>query len=88
MPASIVEITQRHQQRRATALTTRERQDWQDVEDLLAELHRARALLGAVVDATPADAVGPTIETARAYLMQPEPPKRGRNGRRPAQREE
>ena len=86
MPASIAEITQRHQQRRATALTTRARQDWQDVEDLLAELHQARALLSAVVDATPADTTTPTVETARAYLAQPEPPKRGRNGRRPTQR--
>ena len=86
MPTTVEQITSRHQRRRASALTARERQDWQDVEALLAELHQARALLAAVVDATPADATNPTVETARAYLAQPDPPKRGGNGRRPTRR--
>ena len=86
MPTTIAAITRRHQRRGGSALTARERQDWQDVEDLLAELHQARALLAAVVDATPADATNPTVETARAYLAQPEAPARGGNGRRPARR--
>jgi hypothetical protein len=82
MPTTVEQIAGRHERRRASALTARERQDWQDVEDLLAELHRVRALLAAVVDATPTGATSPTAETARAYLTQPDPPKRGRNGRR------
>jgi hypothetical protein len=86
MPTTIEQITSRHQRRRASALTARERQDWQDVAALLAEIHQLRSLLTAVVEATPANATGPTVETARAYLAQPEPPKRGENGRRPPRR--
>jgi hypothetical protein len=87
MPTTIAAITGRHQRRRASTLTARERQDWQDVEALLAEIHQLRSLLTAVVEATPADATSPTVETARAYLAQPEPPTRGENGRRPPRRE-
>ncbi len=86
MTTTIEQIAGRHEQRRASGLTVRERQDWQDVEALLAEVHQLRSLLAAVVDATPADAAGPTSETARAYLTPPEPPARGGNGRRPTRR--
>jgi hypothetical protein len=86
MPTTVEQIAGRHERRRTSALTARERQDWQDVEALLAEVHQLRSLLAAVVDATPADAAGPTVETARAYLAQPESPTRGGNGRRPTRR--
>jgi len=82
MPTRLAAITRRHQRRPGQALTARERQDWQDVEDLLAEIHRLRALLAAVVDGR-ADAAGPTIETARAYLARAARPRRGGDGRRP-----
>ena len=85
MPTRIAAITRRHQRRRGSALTSRERQDWQDVEDLLGEIHQLRSLLAALVDAAPADAASPTVETARAYLAQAEQPRRGGNGRRPGQ---
>jgi hypothetical protein len=82
MPTTLAAIARRHQRRPGKPLTASERQDWQDVEDLLAELHRLRALLAALVDGQP-DAAGPTIETARAYLAQAGRPLPGGNGRRP-----
>ena len=82
MPTRLSAIARRHQRRPSQALTARGRQDWQDVEDLLAELHQLRALLAAVVDGQP-DAAGPTIETARAYLARAARPRRSGNGRRP-----
>ena len=82
MPTRLAAIARRHQRRPGQALTARERQDWQDVEDLLAELRQLRALLAAVVDGQP-DAAGPAIETARVYLARAEQPRRGGNGRRP-----
>ena len=82
MPTRLAAIARRHQRRPGKALTARERQDWQDVEDLLAELRQLRALLAAVVDGR-SDGAGPAIETARAYLAQAERPRRGGNGRRP-----
>ena len=82
MPTGLAAIARRHQRRPGKPLTASERQDWQDVEDLLAELHQLRALLAAVVDGPP-DAAGPAIETARAYLARAERPRRGGNGRRP-----
>ena len=82
MPTRLAAIARRHRRRPGQALTARERQDWQDVEDLLAEIGQLRALLAAVVDAPP-DAAGPTIEAARAHLAQAAQPRRGANGRRP-----
>jgi hypothetical protein len=82
MPTRLAAITRRHQRRPGKPLTASERQDWQDIEDLLAELRQLRALLAAVVDA-PADAAAPTIEAARAYLAQAGRPRPGGDGRRP-----
>jgi hypothetical protein len=82
MPTRLAAITRRHQRRPGKPLTASERQDRQDIEDLLAEIHRLRALLAAAVDGQP-DAAGPTIETARAHLAQAERPRRGGDGRRP-----
>ena len=62
------EITVRHEAQRGAALTARERQDWQDVETLLAEVEQLRALLAEVVGEFPAGARSPALEAARAYL--------------------
>ena len=82
MPTRLAAIARRHQRRPGKPLTASERQDWQDIEDLLAELRQLRALLAAVVDGQP-DAAGPAIETARAYFARAERPRRSGNGRRP-----
>ena len=49
------ELGARHETQRATARTARERQTWQDVARLLAEVERLRALLAGVVAACPGD---------------------------------
>jgi len=67
MPTGLAAVTKRHQRRPGQALTARERQERQDIEDLRAEIHQLRAQLAAVVDGQ-SDAASPTIETARAYL--------------------
>ena len=82
MPTRLAAITRRHQRRPGKPLTASERQDWQDIEDLLAEIGQLRALLAAVLDGQP-DAAGPPIETARAHLAQAARPRRSGNGRRP-----
>jgi len=48
-------IETRHETQRDAVVTARERQDWQDVEMLLAEIARLRALRTAVVADAPAD---------------------------------
>jgi hypothetical protein len=82
MPTRLAAIARRHRRRPGKPLTASERQDWQDIEDLRAELHQLRALLAAVVDGQP-EAAGPTIEAARAYLARAARPRRSGNGRRP-----
>ena len=64
------EIIVRHEAQRGAALTARERQDWQDVEALLAEVERLRALLADVVAEFPADADSAALAAARAYLAE------------------
>ena len=62
------DLETRHAAQRDHGLTARERQDWRDVEVLLAELARLRALLAAVVADGPADCRGVALDAARAYL--------------------
>ena len=64
------EIAARHEALRDTMLTERERQDRQDVERLLAEVERVRALLAGVVGEFPAGADSAALEAARAYLAE------------------
>jgi hypothetical protein len=62
------ELGARHETQRDTALTARERQTWQDVATLLAEVERLRALLAGLVAACPGDVRSTALDAARDYL--------------------
>ena len=62
------ELGARHETQRDTALTARERQTWQDVARLLAEVGRFRALLAGVVAACPDGVRSTALDAARDYL--------------------
>jgi hypothetical protein len=64
------EIGARHETQRDTALTARERQTWQDVASLLAEVEHLRSLLAGVVAACPGDVPSTAPDAARASLAQ------------------
>ena len=74
------DLETRHAAQRDHGLTTRERQDWQDVEVLLAEIARLGALLADVVADCPADCRGVALDAARAYLGGGPPDRTGRPG--------
>ena len=63
------DVADRHEARRDTALTARERQDWRDVETLLAEVERLRTLLADLAADFPPGARSAGLEAARAYLL-------------------
>ena len=62
------EIGARHETQRDTALTARERQTWQDVASLLAEVAHLRALLAGLVAACPGGVRSTALDAARDYL--------------------
>ena len=62
------DVADRHEAQRDTALTARERQDWRDVETLLAEVERLRTLLADLAADFPPGARSAGLEAARAYL--------------------
>ncbi len=62
------EIGARHETQRDTALTARERQTWQDVARLLAEVEQFRALLAGLVAAYPGGVRSTGLDAARDYL--------------------
>ena len=62
------EIGARHETQRDTALTARERQTWQDVASLLAEVEQLRALLAGLVAACPGDVRSTALDAARDDL--------------------
>ena len=62
------EIGARHETQRDTALTARERQTWQDVASLLAEVEHLRALLTGLVAACPGDVRSTALDAARDAL--------------------
>ena len=62
------EIGDRHETQRDTALTARERQTWQDVASLLAEVEHLRSLLAGVVAACPGGVRSTALDAARDYL--------------------
>ena len=69
-------IGARHETQRDTALTVRERQTWQDVARLLAEVEHLRALLAGLVAACPGDARSTALDAARDDLAKT-PDERG-----------
>lgn len=64
------ELGARHETRRDTALTARERQTWQDVASLLAEVEQLRALLAGLVAACPGGVRSTALDAARDSLAQ------------------
>ena len=64
------EIGARHETQRDTALTARERQTWQDVARLLAEVEQLRALLAGPVAACPGGVRSTALDAARDSLAQ------------------
>ena len=62
------DVADRHEARRDTALTARERQDWRDVETLLAEVERLQTLLADLTADFPPSIRSAAFEAARAYL--------------------
>jgi hypothetical protein len=62
------ELGARHETQRDSALTARERQAWQDVAGLLAEVERLRAVLAGLVAAYPGDVRSTALDAARDSL--------------------
>ena len=61
-------IGARHETQRDTARTARERQTWQDVARLLAEVGQLRALLAGLVAACPGGVRSTALDAAGDYL--------------------